>query len=134
MRHVLIYGDSNTWGYIPVSRSRYDGDTRWPGVLQKILGKGYRVIEEGLNGRTTVLEDPLQKGRNGSTYLLPCLESHRPLDLVVIMLGTNDMKHRYGVSAEEIAMGMEVLIKIVKNSEASPTAVRHPSSFSRRPA
>jgi lysophospholipase L1-like esterase len=117
-KRVLCYGDSNTWGYIPVEAKRYDWEKRWPGVLQELLGTGYRIIEEGLNGRTTVLDDPFQAGRNGHGYLLPCLESHKPLDLVVIMLGTNDMKHRYGLSPAEITRGMKVLVDSVQRSEA----------------
>jgi len=116
MRRILCYGDSNTWGCIPISAARYGEDIRWPGVLAGLLGAEYRIIEEGLNGRTTVFDDPLQEGRNGKTYLLPCLLSHRPLDVVVLMLGTNDMKQRYGLPAEDIARGAGVLAEIVRTS------------------
>jgi len=102
---VLCYGDSNTWGYDPVTQERLGPGQRWTGVLAQRLSPGYRVIEEGLNGRTTVFDDPLSPGRNGLTYLLPCLESHCPVDLVTIMLGTNDLKQRFGHSASDIAEG-----------------------------
>jgi len=120
MKRILCYGDSNTWGYIPGSGERYDEETRWPMLLQKRLGAPYRVIEEGLNGRTTVLNDPLEPGRNGLDYLGPCLQSHAPLDLVVVMLGTNDLKRRFSLTAEEIAQGMERLIRTMELSEAGP--------------
>lgn len=105
MKSILCYGDSNTWGYDPVTGSRFDQDTRWTGVLRRGLGTGYDIIEEGLNGRTTVWDDPIEEYKNGKSYFVPCLESHWPLDLVVIMLGTNDLKTRFGVSAFDIAQG-----------------------------
>ena len=99
MKHVLVYGDSNSWGFEPGSGKRYGEEVRWTGVLAENLGSDTRVIEEGLNGRTTVFDDPLEPGRNGKTYLGPCLQSHHPLDLVILMLGTNDLKHRSGLKA-----------------------------------
>ena len=89
MKTVLCYGDSNTWGAATVARpdGRYAPHERWPGVLSSRLGSGWLVIEEGLPGRTTVSDDPVEGlDRNGRTYLTPCLLSHRPLDLVVVML------------------------------------------------
>ena len=65
MRRILCYGDSNTWGYIPASGARYEPDVRWTGVAQRLLGSDYTLIEEGMNGRTTVYENPLSPGRNG---------------------------------------------------------------------
>jgi lysophospholipase L1-like esterase len=100
---ILCYGDSNTWGYDPASGRRFPPDVRWTGVMARELGDGYRVIEEGLNGRTTRWDDPISPGRNGLTYLAPCLESHHPLDMVLIMLGTNDLKQRFNLSASDIA-------------------------------
>jgi lysophospholipase L1-like esterase len=100
---VLCYGDSNTWGYDPATRARYPPHTRWTGVLAARLGAEYRVIEEGLNGRTTRWDDPIEVGRNGLTYLRACIESHQPLDLIIIMLGTNDLKRRFDLSASDIA-------------------------------
>ena len=99
MKNVLCYGDSNTWGFIPGSAgSRFDENTRWPGLLRQKLGAGYTVIEEGLNGRTTAFDDPIMPGRNGLETLGPILLSHCPLDLVIIMLGTNDYKDYLGSS------------------------------------
>ncbi len=118
MKTVLCYGDSNTWGYDPTTADRFDRDTRWPGVLRQEFGDGYVVIEEGLNGRTTVWEDPIEGYKNGKEYLVPCLESHKPLDLVVIMLGTNDLKKRFSLSAFDIAYSAGVLVDVVKKSEA----------------
>src|SRR6187401_3541591 len=97
MKTVLCFGDSNTWGFVPESITaphamRHAPDLRWTGVLARELGAGYRVIEEGLSGRTTVHEDPIMGNRNGSLHLPSCLESHSPIDVVMLMLGTNDLK------------------------------------------
>jgi lysophospholipase L1-like esterase len=116
---VLCYGDSNTWGAATVERPdrRYGPEERWPGVLRAELGAGWLVIEEGLGGRTTVSDDPVEGiEKNGSTYLLPCLASHKPLDVVIIMLGTNDLKLRFGKSAWEVAAGVGRLVDIVKTT------------------
>jgi lysophospholipase L1-like esterase len=118
MRRILCFGDSNTWGYDPATQDRFDEATRWTGVLQTALGREYAVIEEGLNGRTTVWNDPIEGHKNGHDYLVPCLESHRPLDLVVLMLGTNDLKRRFSLSAYDIAQGAAVLLRAVSYSAA----------------
>lgn len=120
MKTILCYGDSNTWGYDPVTQGRFPRDVRWPGVLRQTLGPDYLVIEEGLNGRTTVWDDPIEGHKNGKTYLVPCLETHKPLDLVIIMLGTNDLKMRFSVPAYDIAKGAGVLVEIVQKSETGP--------------
>lgn len=120
MKTVLCYGDSNTWGYVPSTAQRYAIDERWTGVLRQQLGKGYLIIEEGLNGRTTVWDDPIEGYKNGKEYLIPCLQTHKPIDLVVIMLGTNDLKMRFSVPAYDIANGAGVLADIVKKSDAGP--------------
>jgi lysophospholipase L1-like esterase len=117
---ILCYGDSNTWGYSPATQDRYARDERWTGVLRQKLGDGYVVIEEGLNGRTTVWDDPIEDYRNGKEYLIPCLRSHKPIDLVVIMLGTNDLKARFPVPAFDIAAGAGALVDIVAKSETGP--------------
>lgn len=124
MKTILCFGDSNTWGYVPGSEGeRFPWETRWPGVLQRELGDGYRVIEEGLNGRTTMLDNPLQPYRNGRDYLMPCLESHRPLDLVVVFLGTNDLSDRYGLPPIDIARGAATLAQLARQSEGNPQAL-----------
>ncbi len=120
MKTILCYGDSNTWGYDPVRQDRFDRDERWPGVLRQELDEGYLVIEEGLGGRTTVWDDPIEGYKNGKEYLIPCLETHRPLDLVIIMLGTNDLKKRFSVSAFDIAASAGVLVDVVHKSAAGP--------------
>ena len=97
MKTILCYGDSNTWGYNPATTERSSRDERWTGILRRELDDGYLVIEEGLNGRTTVWDDPIEGYKNGKEYLIPCLETHKPLDLVIIMLGTNDLKVRFSV-------------------------------------
>lgn len=118
MKNILCYGDSNTYGMKPGMAGRYEREVRWTGLLQKLLGDGYYVIEEGLGGRTTVWDDPIEEYKNGKTYLLPCLDSHKPLDLVVIMLGTNDLKRRFSLPVCDIAYGMENLIKTILKSES----------------
>ncbi len=118
MIKVLCYGDSNTWGYRGSDAKRFGRDVRWTGILRQHLCDEYEVVEEGLNGRTTVWDDPIEGSRNGETYLVPCLETHAPMDLVVIMLGTNDLKMRFSLSAYDIAAGMEKLINIIEKSES----------------
>lgn len=108
MKTILCYGDSNTWGDPPGGIGRHPWNVRWPGVLQSLLGPEYRVIEEGLNGRTTYFDDPSSPNRNGLTYLPIALESHSPLDLLIVMLGTNDVK--YSPTALGIAEGAAELL------------------------
>lgn len=117
MKTILCYGDSNTWGSNPEDGSRFDEHTRWPGVMRDYLGEEYFVIEEGLCGRTTVWDDPLDDGRNGRTYLFPCLETHKPLDLVILMLGTNDLKVHINATPGDIASGVEILVNIIQASQ-----------------
>lgn len=120
MKTIVCYGDSNTWGYAPGSAERYPPDVRWTGVLSDELGDGYHVIEEGLSGRTTVWDDPIEGYKNGKEYLIPCLESHKPLDLVIIMLGTNDLKMRFSVPAYDIANAAGVLVDVAQKSGTGP--------------
>ena len=123
VRTILCYGDSNTWGFDPETRERFPEDVRWPGVLRSKLGDDYRVIEEGLSGRTTVWDDPIEGvHKNGRTYLRPCLESHNPVDLAIIMLGTNDLKTRFGSSASDIAQGAAELAELASRSGCGPGA------------
>lgn len=120
MKTVLCYGDSNTWGSRPDNGERFAPHERWTGVLRAALGDGVMVVEEGLGGRTTVRDDPVEEYRNGKTTLMPCLLSHRPLDLVVLMLGTNDLKRRFNLTAHEIALGVEVLGRMILASGTGP--------------
>lgn len=116
MKTILCYGDSLTWGYNAEGPSRHPHADRWPSVLQAELGAGVLVIPEGLNGRTTAYDDHLADcDRNGARILPTILETHYPLDLVVIMLGANDMKpficgHAYGAR-----QGMERLAELVRS-------------------
>jgi lysophospholipase L1-like esterase len=116
MKTILCYGDSNTWGSDPATHTRFDREVRWPGVLRRALGDGVEIIEEGMNGRTTVLDDPFEPFRNGLAYLYPCLVSHLPLDLVILMLGTNDLKKRFNVPASDIAEGVRRLVLCVRQA------------------
>ncbi len=127
MKEILCFGDSNTWGWNPFSRERYSREVRWTGVLQESLGGGYHVIEEGQNGRTTVWEDPVEGHKNGLAYLVPCLESHAPLDLVLLMLGTNDLKMRFSLPACDIAQSAGRLIEAIQASAAGPAGSPPPA-------
>lgn len=121
MRTILCYGDSNTWGYNPKTKTRYEKDIIWTWILKKRLGDDYEVICEGLNGRTTVWDDPIDgEYKNGKRYLLPCIHSHKPIDLVVLFLGSNDLKHRFSLQAVDVAKGVEALVKIIKGSDTGP--------------
>ncbi len=111
MKTVVCFGDSNTYGYEPVTGGRYNAEVRWPCVLQRILGDRYDIIEEGCNGRTTVFEDPNDDWKNGLDYIKGIVCSHRPVDVLVIMLGSNDMKVSYGASCSDIAAGMRAVVK-----------------------
>lgn len=112
---VMCFGDSNTWGADPAGGLRFDRSTRWPGVMQQALGEGYHVVEEGLCGRTTVWDDPVEGDKNGFKHLVPLIQSHEPLDLLIIMLGTNDLKNRFGVSALDVANSAWRLVKTARS-------------------
>ena len=116
MSVVVAYGNSNTWGCDPATRralrarralDRRDG--------RRSSAAGFRVIEEGLNGRTSVFDDPIEPYRNGLAYLPPCLLSHAPLDLLIISLGCNDLKSRFWLSPGDIALGVERLVLTAKS-------------------
>jgi lysophospholipase L1-like esterase len=111
MRNVLCFGDSNTWGYIPGSGYRYDEAIRWTAMTQSLLGNDFRIYEAGLNGRTTMRDEPDRAFRNGAKLLKLYLESCRPLDMVIIMLGTNDLKASFGQSIDDIRDGAKGLCK-----------------------
>jgi len=128
VRTILCFGDSNTYGAVPtlarVGRHRFAPDRRWPGVVRKRLGPGWLVVEEGQPSRTTLRDDPIEGlHKNGLRALPVALESHMPLDLVVLMLGTNDLKQRFAASPGDIADSVEVLAKTVQASEAGPGGV-----------
>lgn len=130
------FGDSNTYGESPEGKGRYGRDERWPGRLQAALGPEYLVIEEGLNGRTTVWEDEVEQDKSGKKHLPMCLASHAPLDLVILMLGTNDLKTRFHVTPSDIALSAEQLVRLILTADngrrpnkprilmAAPTFVR----------
>jgi len=117
---VVCFGDSNTWGASPDGSGRFPPDVRWTGVLQSELGGGYKVIEEGLNGRTTNIDDTIEEDRNGRRHLPSLLESHHPFDLIVIMLGTNDLKQRNNRGAADIAQSAAKLADLARKSMCGP--------------
>lgn len=130
-RQILCYGDSNTWGCIgrwelsELPSERYDTQTRWPCVLQRELGEEFHIIEEGLGGRTTiyVMNEPW---KNGEMYLKPCLNSHRPLDLVVLMLGTNDLHAEVQPDEEHLGDGLNRLLDIIQEDKKSGRGYQPP--------
>lgn len=112
---VLIFGDSNSWGWRPDNDlvkpvERFADDVRWPGVLAAELGDDYKVIVDGLNGRTTVWDDPIEEYRCGKYQIVPTMDAQAPFDAIIIFVGTNDLKVRYTVSAQDIANGAGLLI------------------------
>ncbi|MGN0802904.1 MAG: SGNH/GDSL hydrolase family protein [Candidatus Faecivicinus sp.] len=115
MKNVLCFGDSNTWGFTPGTGVRYAPDQRWTGVMQSALGRDYRVLEDGLNARTTVYEDPWSPWRVGKEALPIALVAQKPLDLLVLMLGTNDLKFTDAFGA---AKGAETLIGVAQMVQA----------------
>lgn len=124
-RTVLVYGDSNSHGTAPraslFEAHRFAPDDRWPRVMACALGGGWQVIEEALPGRTTVYPDPVSGlHKNGLAVLPAVLESHEPLDLVILMLGTNDLKARFNAPPVEIAMGVEHLVRHIRQGYAGP--------------
>lgn len=114
LKNILCFGDSLTWGWDPTAQGvpveRYPYAERWTGAMSAVLGADFHIIEEGLNGRTTSFDDPIDPRLNGSAFLPSALASHLPLDLVIVMLGTNDTKPYLNRSAFEIAAGMAVLL------------------------
>lgn len=103
VKRILCYGDSLTFGHDVKNNTRFSSSKRWTGILQKLLGDKYEVIEEGLGGRTTDIDDPKKEGRNGFTYFQSAVMSHVPLDVIVILLGTNDLKERFDRTPSQIA-------------------------------
>lgn len=122
-KSILCYGDSLTWGYNPEDGSRFPPEDRWARVLEAALEGRARIVEEGLNGRTVATDEPSRPNRNGLAMLPLLLEAHAPLDIVIIMLGTNDSAPCYGLTAGEIAMDCAALIRAVNASLAAPDGV-----------
>jgi lysophospholipase L1-like esterase len=126
MPAILCFGDSNTWGYDPDASAvspvpvRHPAGVRWTGVLAAALGTGWEVVGAGQNGRTTVFEDPHHPGRNGRSALPVFLDTFKPLDLVILMLGTNDLKTIFHAPPGEIAAGAASLIRLIRHSESGP--------------
>ena len=122
MKQILCFGDSNTYGLIPgTTNQRYGWGTRWTSILDdKVRTKGYRVIEEGLCGRTTVFQDDLREGRRGLDLIGVTMEMHTPIDLLIVMLGTNDCKTRYNASAGTIAKGLAQVIQKARKNASQP--------------
>ena len=127
MRTIVCYGDSNTWGFVPAAvdgdpeaDARFPYAARWPGALSRLLGSGYLVIEEGLNGRTTAFNDVLGKYRNGAKHLGVCLATDKPIDLLIIMLGSNDTKNYMRLTPASIVRGVERLVKTARDEGCGP--------------
>ena len=116
-KHILCLGDSNTHGYCADPAdcadggARFNEEERWTCLLQRALGEDYLITEDGLSGRTTVFDDPAYEGMAALPYLYPFLKAHEPVDLLIVMLGTNDTKERLGADAHAIALGMKRLVQ-----------------------
>lgn len=127
-KRILCFGDSNTWGLRPDVKARFLPNERWTGQLQQLLGDNFDIVEEGLNSRTTNLEFSRKPGRNGMEYVRPCLESHNPLDLIIIMLGTNDLKVEFGPRPPQaIAAALQdyvyVAREVAKNNDRNAPSI-----------
>jgi len=123
MQHILVYADSLSWGIVPTTRQRLPFDARWPGVMELGLvagGRRVRVIEDCLNGRRTVWDDPFKPGRNGLVGLAQRIEIHSPLALVVLMLGTNDFQSMHPHNAWHSAQGTATLVDTIRKAPIEP--------------
>ncbi|WP_158802920.1 SGNH/GDSL hydrolase family protein [Acidisoma sp. L85] len=125
MPRILVFGDSNSWGFEPGTGRRYPKGTRWPTVMHESLGNDWELVEEALNGRTTVFDDPIEPYRSGVAYWPACLLSHAPLDVIIIALGINDLKRRFSLSAADIAGGAARLVQIAQQLAVDEEG-RHP--------
>ena len=114
-KRIVCFGDSNTWGYNPENGTRYPSNVRWTGVLQQMLGDEYLIVEEGQNGRTIANPDNAEWGtKAGIDYVIPMIESHMPMEMLIIMLGTNDLKAKFNYPAPDIAGCLQNLLVKVK--------------------
>lgn len=123
MKHILVYSDSLSWGIIPDTRQRLPFEQRWPGAMEIALnqqGANVRVIEDCLNGRRTVMEDPFKPGRNGLQGLTQRIEIHSPLSLVILMLGTNDFQSMHTHTAWHASQGIQSLIQTIRTAPVEP--------------
>ncbi len=128
MHQILIYSDSLSWGVIPNTRQRLDFDERWPGVFENVLNESkrhIRVIENCLNGRRSVWDDPFKSGRKGSDGLAEAIEMNSPLKLVILMLGTNDFQDTHNIDSFVAAKGIATLIKVIREAPIEPK-MKHP--------
>ena len=110
MKRILCFGDSNTYGYKPDRSGQFNENIRWTGLLSKSLGDDFTIIEDGVCGRTLALDDPMFSGRNGLKSIENSIRSNSPIDLLIIMLGTNDLKYFYRMTAEKITENCGKLI------------------------
>ncbi len=123
MDQIFVYGDSLSWGIIPNTRNRLPFHERWPGVMESALlqaGKSVRIIEDCLNGRRTVLEDPFKAGRKGVTGIQQRIEAHSPLPLVLLFLGTNDFQSMHQYNAWHCAQGIASIIAMIRQAPIEP--------------
>lgn len=123
MQHILVYADSLSWGIVPGTRQRLAFDARWPGVMENTLtaqGRKVRVVEDCLNGRRTVWEDPFKAGRNGQVGLAQRIEIHSPLALVVLFLGTNDFQSMHPLNAWHASQGIATLVNTIRSAPIEP--------------
>lgn len=108
---IVCFGDSNTWGYNPRTKNRFPESVRWTGLLQQNLGECYQVIEEGQNGRTIASDDPCEGDKNGMLSVIPCIESQKPFDLLILMLGSNDLKRKFNYASIDVAGEMQLMLE-----------------------
>lgn len=123
MQHLLVYADSLSWGIVPTTRRRLPFDERWPGVLENVLNadeRRVRVIEDCVNGRRTVWDDPYKPGRNGLAGIAERVEAHSPLALVILMLGTNDFQSMHPHDAWHSAQGIAALVRAIRTAPIEP--------------
>lgn len=127
MRRILCFGDSNTCGYSPVDGQKYDDDVSWPGVMNRLLGDKFEVVNEGKNGRTIAFDDPYNEGCNGMNDIEACIDANSPLDLVIIMLGTNDLKVYFDATPQDVANNLLAMSKLVQEKTDAPIILASPA-------